>query len=53
MLSQSSVLLEEYAWPEVETALEQGTRTVVVSVGSVEQHGPHLPLLTDTLIGDE
>lgn len=53
MLSRSSVLLEEYAWPEVETALEQGTRTVVVAVGSVEQHGPHLPLIMDTLQGDE
>jgi creatinine amidohydrolase len=53
MPSQSSVLLEEYAWPEVETALEQGTRTVVIAVGSTEQHGPHLPLMTDTILGDE
>jgi creatinine amidohydrolase len=53
MLSHSSVLLEEYAWPEVETALEQGTQTVVVAVGSTEQHGPHLPLKTDTILGDE
>ncbi|MGN8217659.1 creatininase family protein [Halococcus morrhuae DSM 1307] len=53
MLSRSSVLLEEYTWPEVETALEQGTRTAVVAVGSVEQHGPHLPLIMDTLQGDE
>jgi creatinine amidohydrolase len=53
MLSRTSVLLEEYAWPEVETAIEEGTRTVVVAVGSVEQHGPHLPLIMDTLQGDE
>ncbi|WP_227380861.1 creatininase family protein [Haladaptatus halobius] len=53
MPSQRSVLLEEYTWPEVETALEQGTRTVVVAVGAVEQHGPHLPLIMDTLAGDE
>ncbi|GAA5063954.1 creatininase family protein [Haladaptatus pallidirubidus] len=53
MSSQRSVLLEEYTWPEVETALEQGTRTVIVAVGAVEQHGPHLPLIMDTLAGDE
>jgi creatinine amidohydrolase len=53
MSSRTSILLEEYTWPEVETALKEGTRTVVVSVGSVEQHGPHLPLIMDTLQGDE
>lgn len=53
MSSRTAVLLEEHTWPEVESAIENGTRTVVVSVGSVEQHGTHLPLITDTLIGDE
>jgi len=40
-------------WPEVDAALEAGTRTAVVAVGSIEQHGPHLPLNMDTLDGDE
>ncbi|WP_327051164.1 creatininase family protein [Halomicrococcus gelatinilyticus] len=53
MSSPESVLLEELTWPEVESALESGTRTAVVAVGSVEQHGPHLPLIMDTLDGDE
>jgi creatinine amidohydrolase len=44
--------LAERTWPEVESALEEGTRTAVVAVGSVEQHGPHLPLIMDTLAGD-
>ena len=36
-------------WPQVEAA---GTRTVLaVPLGSLEQHGPHLPLDTDTRIG--
>lgn len=48
-----TVTLKELTWPEIETALENGTRTVVVGVGSVEQHGPHLPLVMDTLAGDE
>ncbi|WP_369684118.1 creatininase family protein [Haloarchaeobius sp. FL176] len=53
MPSRGSVRLEEMVWPEVEAALEDGTRTAIVSVGSIEQHGPHLPLNMDTLDGDE
>jgi len=53
MSSRRSVLLEEMVWPEVESALEAGTRTAIVAVGSIEQHGPHLPLNMDTLDGDE
>lgn len=43
--------LAELSWPEVRDALASGFTTVVVAAGSIEQHGPHLPLLTDTLIG--
>ncbi|MBJ8348018.1 mycofactocin biosynthesis peptidyl-dipeptidase MftE [Antrihabitans sp. YC2-6] len=32
------------------TAIEPGSVTVAVPVGSIEQHGPHLPLDTDTVI---
>ncbi|MEM7800919.1 MAG: creatininase family protein, partial [Chloroflexota bacterium] len=35
--------------PEV-TALDKREGVVVLPIGAVEQHGPHLPLLTDTLI---
>jgi creatinine amidohydrolase len=53
MPSRKSVCLEEMVWPEVESALGDGTRTAIVAVGSIEQHGPHLPLNMDTLDGDE
>lgn len=39
--------LEHMTWPEIEAALTSGRTTVVVGVGAVEQHGPHLPLCTD------
>jgi len=45
-------LLEEMTWPEVEEVLAAGRATVVVAVGAVEQHGPHLPLLVDAARGD-
>lgn len=53
MGSRKSVLLEEMTWPEIASALDDGTRTAIVAVGSIEQHGPHLPVNMDTLDGDE
>jgi creatinine amidohydrolase/Fe(II)-dependent formamide hydrolase-like protein len=38
--------LDGRRWPE----LRDTAATLVVPVGSVEQHGPHLPLSTDTKI---
>jgi creatinine amidohydrolase len=43
------ILLTEMTWSEVKDALKK-TDTVLIPVGSTEQHGPHLPLGTDTLI---
>lgn len=40
--------LGDLAWPEV---AEAGPSLLLVPVGSCEQHGPHLPLDTDTRIG--
>lgn len=42
--------LGEYPWPDVGDQIE---RVVVVPLGSFEQHGHHMPLLTDTWIGAE
>lgn len=47
-----TILLEEMTWPEVDEAVAAGRTTVVVAVGAVEQHGPHLPLLVDAARGD-
>ncbi len=37
---------EKLTWPEINDAVEQG-KVCVVPCGSVEQHGPHLPLDVD------
>jgi creatinine amidohydrolase len=42
-----SVLLADLTWPEVEQRAADGV-VLVVPVGSTEQHGPHLPLSTDS-----
>ncbi|MBV7329996.1 creatininase family protein [Chloroflexi bacterium TSY] len=36
-------------WTEIE-ALDKQQGVVILPIGSVEQHGPHLPVLTDSLI---
>lgn len=42
-------LLEEMSWPEVREAIELGS-PILLPVGTIEQHGPHLPLGTDAFI---
>ncbi len=42
------MLLEEMTWTEIEAGLEK-TRTVILPVGATEEHGPHLPIFTDTI----
>ncbi len=48
----TSILLDHLTWPQVEKKIKQGWRSVVIGVGSIEQHGPHLPLFTDAFCGD-
>jgi creatinine amidohydrolase len=43
---------EEFTWPEIREAVAQN-RVAVLPVGTVEQHGPHLPLITDVLTATE
>lgn len=45
------VFIEDMTWPEVQAALRGGKETVLVIVGAMAQHGPHLPISADTLIG--
>lgn len=47
-----TIRMEEMNWPDVRAAIAAGFATAVVAVGSTEQHGPHLPTMTDTRIGD-
>jgi creatinine amidohydrolase len=42
-----SIFLEDLSWTQVELALTRGMTGIVVPLGAVEQHGPHLPLSAD------
>ena len=46
----AGLTLSTARWPEVEAGPR---RLLVVPVGSLEQHGPHLPLGTDSFIAEE
>lgn len=46
-----TVLMEEMTWREIKQAIKQGKDTAILVSASIEQHGPHLPTATDTIIG--
>jgi creatinine amidohydrolase/Fe(II)-dependent formamide hydrolase-like protein len=48
-----AVELDKLTWPEIEAERDAGRDTVVIAFGATEQHGRHMPLATDALIGDE
>jgi creatinine amidohydrolase len=46
------VRMSEMTRVDIQKAFDRGFSTVTFAVGSNEQHGPHLPTFTDTLLGD-
>lgn len=49
--SKGAHLLGELTWPEAEKRIKQ-VDVALLPVGSIEQHGPHLPLDTDAFDAD-
>ena len=45
------IWMEHMTWQEIKEAIQEGYDTVLLIAGSIEQHGPHLPLGTDTILG--
>jgi creatinine amidohydrolase len=46
----SERFLERMTWPEVGAELERGVAATLLPIGTIEQHGPHMPLDTDCFI---
>ena len=44
--------LSTSTWVKVDESIKAHTTKVILPIGSLEQHGPHLPLSTDTTIAD-
>lgn len=49
MTERDTRYLAHLTWPEI-AALDKQQGVVILPVGAIEQHGPHLPTLTDTLL---
>jgi len=50
--SPQKILYDDYTWPEIKEAVQRDP-VILLPVGSVEDHGPHLPLDCDNfLIGE-
>jgi creatinine amidohydrolase len=45
--------VEKLSWSDVRERLAGGWTTAVFSVGAIEQHGPHLPTMVDSLLGGD
>ena len=46
------LLLEHMTWQEAKAAQEAG-RVLIIPIGAIEAHGPHLPLATDAIVAFE
>jgi creatinine amidohydrolase len=45
-----TVWLQEMTWEEVKQKVDESCKTIMLPFGSTEQHGPHLPVGTDTMV---
>ncbi|RZN63228.1 creatininase family protein [Methanonatronarchaeum sp. AMET6-2] len=52
MTKNKKIKIQEMTSKEIQKAIENGVETAIIMVGSTEQHGPHLPTSTDSLIGE-
>jgi creatinine amidohydrolase len=52
-MSGAGVLMGEMTWMEYRARLQKPGQIVLLPVGALEQHGPHLPLHTDVVIPSE
>jgi creatinine amidohydrolase len=44
------IFLDELAWPDIVPLREKNGGLLLIPLGATEQHGPHLPIQTDTLL---
>jgi len=51
-MKTSSQWLQNLTWEDIKEQIKISKGTVILPVGSTEQHGPHLPVGTDTMVAN-
>ncbi len=49
----SSAFASEHPWPDYAAAVRDGSTPILIPIGSMEQHGHHMPLHVDVLLPTE
>lgn len=52
-MPKKSPFAAELAWPDYDAAVRDGATPVLIPIGSMEQHGHHMPLHVDVLLPTE
>jgi creatinine amidohydrolase len=47
---QEEIWFQNFTWEEIKQKTIESKKTIILPVGSTEQHGPHLPVGTDTMV---
>lgn len=50
---KDTVLAAELAWPDYDMRIKQGSTPLLIPIGSMEQHGHHMPMHVDVLLPTE
>ena len=45
----NKIRFEQMSWKEIQTEITEGSGIAIVPVGAIEEHGPHLPVGTDSI----
>ena len=49
---EKEVWLQNLTWEDVKLKTSESQGTIILPIGSTEQHGPHLPVGTDTMVAN-
>ncbi|MDO5632383.1 MAG: creatininase [Paracoccus sp. (in: a-proteobacteria)] len=52
-MPNKTAFASELAWPDYHAAVRDGTTPILIPIGSMEQHGHHMPLHVDVLLPTE
>ena len=52
-MTKNSAFASELTWPDYDAAVKDGQTPILIPIGSMEQHGHHMPLHVDVLLPTE